>query len=185
MFPELIEYPICSGDKLINRNIKAFRDHVRKMVNERKRGDSKTYHEDSSDMLSILLSDDYYHDKEESIIDEVVTFFFAGMSTVQVSTANLICYVTMNDDIKQKLLKEFMPVLEKKSDNFVKNLTNEDIDDFEFTKMCFFESLRLEPPLPTSATQTFIKDVTLSNGIHVKAYDPLILNFTAAGTDPT
>lgn len=47
------------------------------------------------------------------MIDELCTFFLAGMKTIQLTTANLIMYLTQNPDIKQRLLGETMPVVAK------------------------------------------------------------------------
>jgi cytochrome P450 len=54
-----------------------------------------------------------FYDTDEKMIDELCTFFLAGMKTIQLTTANLIMYLTQNPDIKQRLLGETMPVVAK------------------------------------------------------------------------
>ena len=41
-----------------------------------------------------MLETDFYKNEDDLIIDEIITFFFAGMKTIQVSTTNLIYYLT-------------------------------------------------------------------------------------------
>lgn len=57
----------------------------------RRSGKSKSYEGD--DLLSILTSTDFLGN-DNLIIDEIVTFFLAGMKTMQISTTNLIYYLT-------------------------------------------------------------------------------------------
>ena len=56
-----------------------------------------------------MLQTDFYKNEDNLIIDEIITFFFAGMKTIQVSTTNLIYYLTKHQDIKKKLLREILP----------------------------------------------------------------------------
>ena len=62
------------------------------MINDRKSGASKSFSEES-DLLSILIGTEIYKDHDELIIDEIITFFFAGMKTIQTTSANLIYYL--------------------------------------------------------------------------------------------
>ena len=62
------------------------------MITERRSGKSQSYSQD--DLLSILINTDFFQGNDELIIDEVITFFLAGMKTIQISTTNLIYYLT-------------------------------------------------------------------------------------------
>jgi len=73
----------------------------------------------------------------------------------------LIYYLTMKPKLKQKLLDEIMPKLKKASHDFMNELTYEVADDFEYTKMCYNESLRLEPPVALTTGGIMTKDVQL------------------------
>jgi len=44
--------------------------------------------------------DELFQNDFQAIIDEVITFFLAGMATIQVSSANLICYLANNLEFK-------------------------------------------------------------------------------------
>lgn len=102
------------------------------------------------DLLSILINDDLFKQDDESIIDEMFAFFFAGSATTQIATSNLIYYMIQQPELKKRFKADFMPTLEKFND-FYKDYTMEEADQFDFVRMCFYESLRLEPPVPVSA----------------------------------
>ena len=90
------------------------------------------------------------------IIDEVVTFLLAGMKTIQISTTNLIYYLTKHQNIKEKLLKEILPPVEAVKDNLIEGFTLETVTDFEYLSNCYYESLRIEPPVANSSQLTMI-----------------------------
>ena len=90
------------------------------------------------------------------IIDEVVTFFLAGMKTIQISTTNLIYYLTKHQNIKEKLLKEILPPVEAVKDNLIEGFTMDTVQDFEYLNNCYNESLRIEPPVANSSQLTMI-----------------------------
>lgn len=85
-----------------------------------------------------------------------MTFFLAGMKTIQISTTNLIYYLTKHQVYKDKLLKEILPPVEKAKDNLIEDLTLETVSDFEYLTQCYNESLRIEPPVANSSTLTMI-----------------------------
>ena len=54
-------------------------------------------------MLSILTSHEFFVGQDEKIIDEIIGMFLAGSKTVQMTTANLICYLEKHPDVKSRL----------------------------------------------------------------------------------
>lgn len=98
------------------------------MINDRRASSSTQEH----DLLTILTSTDFYKGNDDLIIDEIVTFFFAGMKTIQISTTNLIYYLTKHQDIKAKLLKEILPPVEKAKNNIVEDLEYDTVMEFEY-----------------------------------------------------
>lgn len=66
------------------------------------------------------------------IIDEVITFFLAGMKTIQVTTTNLIYYLTKHKDHKRTLLKEVLPPIEQAEKNIVDELTTDTVMEYNF-----------------------------------------------------
>lgn len=113
LFPRLVKYSYTPSDFKYDRNVNRFNIAVQNIINERKKGNTKSYIEDQGDLLSILLENTFYQQEaDQKIIQELVTFFFAGMKTIQVSTTNLIYYLTKHPEIKAKLLKEILPPVE-------------------------------------------------------------------------
>jgi cytochrome P450 len=98
------------------------------------------------------------------MIDEIITFFIAGMKTIQISSTNLIYYMTKNPEMRAKLLKEILPPVEKAKQNIVEELTYDTVMDFTYLFQCYSESLRIEPPVTNSVLQTFDKDTFLRLG---------------------
>lgn len=123
---------------------------IQKIINERRSGLSKSQ-SGASDLLSILLTSDFYSESDNTIIiDEIYTFFLAGMKTIQVSTTNLIYYLTKHPEFKVKLLKEILPPVEKAKNDIVKDLTYDTVMELDYLQQCFNESLRIEPPTNVS-----------------------------------
>lgn len=56
----------------------------------------------------------------------------AGMKTIQISTTNLIYYLTKHPEYKEKLLKEILPPVEKVCDNIVEKLDYDTVMEFEY-----------------------------------------------------
>lgn len=98
-------------------------------------------------MLSILLSTEFYAGRDDLMIDEIITFFVAGMKTIQISSTNLIYYLTKYKDIRHTLLSEIRPAVDKVKANIVEGLTYETVMEFQYLFQCYYESLRIEPPL--------------------------------------
>jgi len=44
-------------------------------------------------------------------------------------------------------------------------------EEFNFTKQCFYESLRIEAPIPLTSTNMFNVDVQMSNGMTIRKGD--------------
>jgi len=102
------------------------------------------------------------------IIDELATFFLAGMKTVQMTTANTLMYLSQHPELKTRLIDEIMPVMTDVKDDILEKLTWGKVENFDFLIHCFYESLRIEPPVPVSSNQCFSEDVTI-NGFTFKA----------------
>ena len=64
------------------------------------------------------------------MIDEILTFFLAGMKTIQISTTNLIYYLTKHPEIKQKLMSEIRPPVNLVKNNIVDGLSYDTVMDF-------------------------------------------------------
>ena len=129
----------------MSRNSKHLKNVLREIILERKAGKTQVYGDGQTDLLNILLTDEFYSSHEAVLIDEIITFFVAGMKTVAIATANLICYMDHNPDVKKKLLDEIIPVVEAAKENIAENLEYEAVMDLEYLHMCYYESLRIDP----------------------------------------
>jgi cytochrome P450 len=70
----------------------------------------------------------------------------------------------MNPDIEKRLLLEILPHVEKAKENIIENLQYETVMEFDYLQRCFYEALRIEPPVPSSFAATMNAAVTI-NGI--------------------
>ena len=103
--------------------------------------------------------------------------FMAGMKTTQAATTNLIQHLIKLPDLKARLMAEICPAFDQIKDDFRGKLTWDIIDEFETTRNCFFETLRIAPPAPMSGTLCFLRDVEIQ-GITFQAGMAFWLNFT-------
>lgn len=85
---------------------------MQSIIDDRRKGSAKSFTGEDNDTLSVLLSSSAYEGRDELIKDELFGFFLAGMKTVQITTTNLIYYLTKHDDIRAKLMKEILPVVD-------------------------------------------------------------------------
>lgn len=87
------------------------------IINDRRSGKSQSLSGDDSDALSVMLKSESYGGKDDAIIEELFSFYVAGMKTIQITTTNLIYYMTKHTDLRERLFKEILPVVEKASDD--------------------------------------------------------------------
>jgi cytochrome P450 len=124
------------------------------------------------------------------IVEECLTFFLAGQQTTAVTTSNVLTYMTMNPKIEQRLrsalAKNFKSFDDKTTslEDFCKEMKFEDLEMSadEYLKLCFFESLRMEPPIPWSSSLCLTEDQTIG-GVRIAAGDPIFVNFHALHHD--
>ena len=67
-------------------------------------------------------------------------------------------------------------VLDNASSNFVENLNLEDVESFEYVKYCWFESMRLSPPVSRSTPNRFSKTVKIK-GVEFTPNTGFMINF--------
>ena len=165
LFPMFIEYAYMPYCRRYVRNIAKLRQLIQKMVDDRRKNPT-----DQDDLLSILLNTEFYSvDNDATIIDEVLTFFFAGMKTIQISTTNLVYQVVKNKHIREKLMSEIRPAVDDAaSGNIIESLTYETVMEFEYLNQCYCEALRREPPAGITFPHTVSQDTTFGN-VRIKA----------------
>jgi cytochrome P450 len=133
------------------------------------------------DLLTILLSNEMFVNNKKGMIDEIITFFLAGSLTIRSANSNLLMYLAMYPEVKQKLMKELIEthlknfMSEGKPIDTEKTFTYESVEDLKYFVHCFYESLRIEPPTVMSAG-IYTEDQILPNGLKVKKGDFLSIN---------
>lgn len=130
------------------------------MIDERRASGEK-----KDDLLGILIRSEVYGHDDNLTIDEILTFFFAGQKTIGVSTANLIMYLAQPKyhAYRDKLNEEVETILAplESSTSLVDDYTYDMAEEFEFMKMAYNESLRIEPSVEVTLASTFTADVVL------------------------
>lgn len=111
------------------------------------------------------------------------------MKTIQISTTNLIYYLTMHPEYKTKLLAEILPPVEKVHENIIEGLEYDTVMDFDYLRQCYNESLRIEPPASSSGHATVDVDTTITRKdgkgqLLIKKDQLLMFNFSAIHHDP-
>ena len=69
---------------------------------------------------------------------------------------------------KEKLLAEIDPLMDSVKDDIMGKMTLESIEDLEYTKMCYQETMRRDAPAVISSTSCLSKDA-LIDGVRVNA----------------
>jgi cytochrome P450 len=87
-------------------------------------------------------------------------------------------HLTILPDMKSRLLLETESVLKAaQQTGLVRSLTTEMVDNFNFTRNCFYESLRMEPPTSVSGASCFSKDTKIGGINFVKDMGFVIMMF--------
>ena len=110
-----------------------------------------------------MSNDEFYlsHDTGR-LVDDILVMFIAGMETIQISTTNVIQHLIEEPDMKKRLLDETEAVLlEAEKTNLVEGLTAEMVENFNFTRNCFYEALRMDAPTSVSGAASFSEDVKI------------------------
>jgi cytochrome P450 len=79
------------------------------------------------------------------------------------------------------------PFLDKVKDNLLNGLDYETVMEFQYLFQCYYESLRIEPPIAQSSLQTFSQDVTIGVGgkqVLIKKNTLVNISFEAIHYDP-
>ena len=139
---------------------------------------------------------------EATMLDDIKTIYVAAVATTQISVNNLMKYLHMDDykPVKDKLLAEVDTLLAFDAWDAEGNQINHDVlrdscsyekvqEGFEYTMMCFRESLRIESPIVFTPSQTVSRDVILARGtdkeLKIRAGDSIHIFIGALHHDET
>lgn len=160
IFPELLPYLLTSDCKRYARNVQSVRSAIAEIIVQRKQGKTQSPIGDR-DLISILMESDLYKNDHEKAISELIVFFLAGNETIRTSSVNTTCYLAQHPEAKAKFLAEITPALDRAKDDYVKGLTEDDVDTFDYVRWCWYESMRLEPPAALTSSNKFSRTVTI------------------------
>lgn len=145
-----------------------------KLINDRKSGKTTNYKASNSerDLLDLLIEDEFYSEHLPRLVDDIILMFIAGMETIQMSTTNLVQHLTINPDMKKRLIEETEPIIAKaENTGIVSSLSWDDLEQFNFTRNCFYESLELSLPPLFQVQRASLKTLKLARSRFRKTWD--------------
>jgi cytochrome P450 len=77
-------------------------------------------------------------------------------------------YIHKYPEIKHKLLEQIRPPVDKVADDIVNGLDYDTVMEFDYLKACWYESLRIEPPVVQSIFTGLNTDTVINAGDGVK-----------------
>ncbi|CDW71064.1 cytochrome p450 [Stylonychia lemnae] len=178
LFPELYNQYISKQDRELVFNVDQGKNYILDLIKSKREQFAKTGKYEGDDLLSSLLQDELFQNDDQMIINECLTFFSAAAQTTAVSITNFLCYMAQNQQQEEKLRNELNTVLKnfgKENEKLVKELNMEIIEDFNYLKYCFYEAIRIEPPIALSSSCQVNEDMEMS-GVTIKKDEVLIVN---------
>ena len=169
---------IFKVDHYYHDNIMQMRNFMRNIIEARK----KEKDDSATDFVSLLIQNEQYQNTED-IIDDLIIMFFAGSKTVQATTSNLITRMTEEPEIYAQLKKEIDTYMDGVKDNIKEKMTLESVEELEYVKMCYQETLRLDSPASMSKICNMSKDVSIS-GVDLREGDPFMIATGFMQKDP-
>ncbi|CDW85104.1 cytochrome p450 [Stylonychia lemnae] len=178
LFPELIDFYFTQFDKELEFNMKQVANYVQKVIDDKRKLISEGTDLNTEDLLGLLLHDQLFQRNDKMIIDECLGLLAAGSQTVAVSITNFLCFISLNKGSELKLKQELCSNL-KNFGGDLKALTSElsmeKVEDLEYFKNCYYETLRLENPIPVSSSCSLNEDQEI-NGLKIQKDDMIIIN---------
>ena len=182
LFPWLLKYHIMPSDRLYGRNRAKTHQIIHDIIQSRKAARTE-FACNEGDVLDMFLCDEIYKEDDIKLVNELRGLFLAGNETVNITTANLIYFLTTNKTIQEKLVAETIPVLAKCDGNFIDLLTLDDVELFEYTKRCAYESMRINPPAPSTFPSMFSKKTKIGE-VEFTTDTSFFINIQAIHNDP-
>ncbi len=75
-------------------------------------------------------------------------------------------------------------MVDKAKENIIENLDYDTVMDLEYLPKCFYETLRINPPIPISSMSVFYQQVTIKDIVFTPK-TVFTINFRALHNDPT
>ena len=170
--PILLIYPSFFGKEIFPvdtryfTNCRNLRNFIREIIVEKKQN------KDTDDIVSLLCQDENY--TPEEVVDDMIVMFLAGTKTVQTNITNFITTMLFEPEIYTKMRAEMDPLMARVKDDILGKMTLEEVDELEYTKLCFLEALRRNSPVASSITSCMLKDITVG-GVFLRKDDPFLI----------
>lgn len=103
---------VTKDEKETLKNTESLRAYIRDLIRDRKEQMKNNKNGELKDFVSVLLTDDIYADDESLMIDECAVFFIAATQTTTALVTNVLFYMTMIKEYKQRLMKEIITQFE-------------------------------------------------------------------------
>ena len=142
-------------DKYYFANCFAIRGLLKQIIEAKRK--LKISFEDASDIVSLLLLEESYTNDDE-IIDDILILFLAGSATVQNTTTNFIVNMIANPSEYKRLLSEIDPFMAQVRENVMEEMLISNVDELDYVKLAYIETMRLNAPLFKSSTSCMNKD---------------------------
>ncbi|KAI8980476.1 cytochrome P450 [Pilobolus umbonatus] len=119
------------------------------------------------DLLALMLEAENSTDRgltTDEMKANILSFFFAGHDTTASALTSTIGELARNKDIQKKAREEVLRIM---GDEPVDKIpTSEQLREMEYLDCVIKETLRLDPPAPTTVARVASEDVMM-NGIHI------------------
>lgn len=127
----------------------------------------------AGDIMQTMIDSSATFTDDVMIVDEIITFMIAGSTTTAVTSCNALCYMMMDKTVQSKILQALRtnyPGFDQKTLDQIIEMDSLDKDDY--LKLCFYESLRIEPPVIFNSAIMATEDTTIA-GFKIKKGDPI------------
>ena len=178
MHESFAEKEIFAFDTRYVANARTIRNYIRSIIEDKK----KLNDPEACDIVSLLLADENYKNIEE-IIDDVLVLFIAGSKTVQTTTSNLICTMLHEPEQYKKLRETVDPFMSNVADDIMDKMTMESVEEMEYVKLAYMETMRRDSPAQISSTSCMTKDMKIG-GVSMYANEALWVGIQSCQKDP-
>ena len=172
------EKEIFAVDTRFFSNVRELRAFIKKIIEAKKEQKDGN----AADIVSLLLQDSSYQN-EEDIIDDMLLMFIAGSKTIMSVTINYICSMLHYPEEEKRLRVEVEDLFKRIGSDVVGKLNQEAVEDLEYVKNSYNESLRLNSAAAISQISQMTRDVTIG-GAEVRKDDAFIVDITHLQRDP-
>lgn len=150
--PFLNDYNYMGPWRRNNKNFQIFKDALRKMIPESK---------DKNSLWNMMSQLNQF--SEEEIFNDLVLLMIGGSETSSHALTSIFYYLAKFPDARKKLQQEFEQHGLTKGESIESKLKMEVIEKMDYLAWVIKESLRMDPPVPTSFFYEAKEDIKICN----------------------